>query len=170
MFTKVPVLYVERDRATPQVLWENGIDEVGRALANPVFREAFLDEPQREKIESFRTGLRFWAKQSIADAKSARIALRKLVSSAKDSFGPRPLAALVLEVVCGSCSGLDEYTVFLNTAQMNPDSLSAVPDLSSQGIYLSIADGKLFVAGIAAGSWAVAPRDSVTQGRPDHLG
>ena len=122
-------------------------------MANPIFREAFFDEPQSDKFESFRTGLRFWAKQSIADAKSARIALRKLVSSAKDAFGARPLAALVLEVVCGSCSGLDEYTVFLNTAQMNPDSLSSVPDLSSQGIFLSIADGKLFVAGIAAGSW-----------------
>ena len=154
VYTKVPVLYVERDRATPQALWRNGIDELARALANPVFRQAFFDSPQADKIEVFRKGLTTWAKQEIADAGSARIALRKLVSSAKDAFGSRPLPALVLEVVCGSCGGLDEYTVFLNPAQLNPGSHSSVPDLSAQGIYLNIAEGKLFVAGIAGGSWA----------------
>src|SRR5262252_4917339 len=27
VFTKVPVLYAERERATPQLLWENGVEE-----------------------------------------------------------------------------------------------------------------------------------------------
>jgi len=154
VFTKVPVLYVDREKATPQILWESGIDELARALANPVFRQAFLTNPQAEKIETFRAGLRFWAKQPITDAKSARVSLRKLIVSAQDSFGVRLPSALVLEVVCGSCSGLDEYTIFLNPAQLNPDSLSSVPDLSAQGVYLTIVEGKVFVAGIANGSWA----------------
>ena len=97
--------------------------------------------------------MRFWAKQPIADAKTARVALRKLITSAQDSFGVRLPSALVLEVVCGSCSGLDEYTVFLNPAQLNPGSLSSVPDLSAQGVYLTLLEGKLFVAGVADGSW-----------------
>ena len=130
VFTKVPVLYVERERATPQILWENGIDELARALANPVFRQAFLENTQAEKIEAFRKGLRFWAKQPIADAKAARVSLRKLLTAAQEAFSVRVTSALVVEVVCGSCSGLDEYTVFLNPGQLNPNSLSAVPDLS----------------------------------------
>jgi len=153
VFTRVPVLFADRDRARPQLLWESGIGELERALANPVFHQAFLDNPSSEKIESFCRGLRFWMRESIADARSARVMLRKLVSTARESLGTRPLSAIVLEVVCGSCGGLDEYTVFLNPAQLNPDSLSAVPDLSAQGIYLNILEGKLFVAGIAAGSW-----------------
>lgn len=153
VFTKVPVLYVDRERATPQRLWENGIEELSWALANPVFRRAFFDDPEADKVETFRKGLRYWAKQPVADARSGRIALRKLTSAAKDSFGTRPLPALVLEVVCGSCGGLDEYTIFLNPAQLNPDSLSASTDLSAQGVYLQIADGKLLVAGVAAGSY-----------------
>jgi C-terminal peptidase prc len=164
LVTKVPVLYAERDRATPQVLWQNGIDELGRALTNPVYRQAFFDEPQAARIETFQKGLALWAKLTITDAKSARVALRKLVSAAKDAFGARPLPAIVLEVVCGSCSGLDEYTVFLNPTQLNPDSLSAVPDLSSQGIYLSISEGKVFVAGIATGSWASHHAQQVRKG------
>jgi carboxyl-terminal processing protease len=164
VFTKVPVLYVERNRATPQTLWENGIDELSRALANPLFRQAFLDNAQAEKIEAFRKGLRFWLKQPIADAQAARIALRKLLTNAKDSFTVRLPSALVLEVVCGSCNGLDEYTVFLNPGQFNPDSHSAVPDLSAQGIYLSIVDGKLSVAGIASGSWVAHHAQQIRKG------
>jgi len=102
VFTKVPVLYVDREKATPQILWESGIDELARALANPVFRQAFLTNPQAEKIETFRAGLRFWAKQPITNAKSARVSLRKLITSAQDAFGVRLPSALVLEVVCGS--------------------------------------------------------------------
>ena len=123
-------------------------------MGNPIFRQAFIINPQAEKIEVFRSGLRFWAKQPITDAKSARVSLRKLITAAQDSFGIRLPSALVLEVVCGSCSGLDEYTIFLNPAQLNPDSPSAVPDLTAQGVYLTIGGGKLFVAGVANGSWA----------------
>ena len=43
VITKVPVLYVERDRSTPQLLWESGIEELSRALKNPTFRQVFLD-------------------------------------------------------------------------------------------------------------------------------
>jgi C-terminal peptidase prc len=154
VFTKVPVYYAERDRATPQLLWEHGIEELSRALGNPVFRQAFLDNPQAEKLDKFRGGLRFWAKESVTDAKSARVNLRKLLYEAQPALNTRVQAALVIEVVCGSCSGLDEYTVFLNPAQLNPDSVSAAADLSAQGIYLGIVDGKLIVAGIAPGSWA----------------
>jgi C-terminal peptidase prc len=148
------VLYVERERATPQVLWEHGIEELARALANPVFRQAFLDNPAAEKLDSFRTGLKFLAKKTVTDAQAARFALRKLVTDAQKAFAVRVPSALVIEVVCGACSGLDEYTVFLNPAQANPDSLSAAPDLSAQGVYLAVADGKLVVAGVASGSWA----------------
>ena len=106
-------------------------------------------------------------KQTVADAKSARIALRKLITTAQEAFGIRVPSALVLEVICGSCSGLDEYTVFLNPAQMNPDSVSAVADLSAQGVYLTVADGKLIVAGVAPGSWAAHHAKQLRKG--DHI-
>jgi C-terminal peptidase prc len=154
VLTKVPVLYVDRDRATPQVLWENGIEELSRALADPVFREVFLDGPSPAKVEGFRTALKVsWAKQTIATAADGKIQLRRLLNKVQEEFPVRVPSALVLEVVCGSCGGLDEYTVFLNPAQFHPESLSAVPDLTAQGIYLGFEDGSLLIAGIAPGSW-----------------
>ncbi len=155
VLTKVPVFYVERERATPQILWEHGIEELSRALADPAFREVFLDGVAADKVEAFRTSLRMsWAKKTITNAKDASIELRKLTWAAQEAFTVRVPSALILEVVCGACGGLDEYTVFLNPAQFNPDSASAIPDLSAQGIYLGFADGSLVIAGVAAGSWA----------------
>jgi carboxyl-terminal processing protease len=155
VLTKVPVFYVERERATPQILWEHGVEELARALGDPVFRQAFLDGIAVEKIDVFRTSLRSsWAKQTVTNANDAKILLRKLTVAAQDSFTVRVPSALIIEVVCGSCSGLDEYTVFLNPTQLNPDSASAIPDLTAQGVYLGFADGGLIIEGVAPGSWA----------------
>lgn len=155
VLTKVPVLYAERERATPQLLWEHGVEELSRALGNPMFRQAFLDNAPAEKVTGFRNALRVsWSKQPIANAADARLLLRKLTAAAQEAFTVRVPAALVLEVVCGSCAGLDEYTVFLNPAQFNPDSASTIPDISAQGVYLAIAEESLVVAGVAPGSWS----------------
>jgi carboxyl-terminal processing protease len=154
--TKVPVLYVERERATPQILWDHGIEELARALDSPVFRQAFLTAVPAEKIELFRASLRTtWAKQPIATAEDARKALLRVIQAGNDALGIRVRSGVfILEVVCGSCAGLDEYTVFLNPAQFTPDPSLATPDLTAHGVYLGLAQGNLTVAGVAPGSWA----------------
>jgi C-terminal peptidase prc len=157
VLTKVPVMYAERDKATPQVLWEHGIDELHRALGDPVFRQAFLDGATADAVEGFRTSLRTsWIRQTVSNAHDAKLQLRKLIGAAqeKETFSVRVPSALVLEVVCGACNGLDEYTIFLNPSQLNPDSLSAVPDLTAQGVYLAFTEGEVMVAGVAPNSWA----------------
>jgi C-terminal peptidase prc len=158
VMTKVPNIYVERERATPQLLWASGIEELNRALGNTTFRQLFVDSSptveHRKHLEAFRQELRAWARQPIPDARVARTMLRKLVTTAQDSFDIRNPAAVVLEMVCGACGGLDEYTIFLNPSQAAADPLGAIPDLTSQGLYLGFTDGGLVIAGIAQGSWA----------------
>jgi carboxyl-terminal processing protease len=165
VLTKVPVLYVDRERATPQILWEHGIEELARALDNPLFRQVYLDSPAAAKADGFRNSLRSsWARQPVANANDARKLLPKLLDAADAAFASRIRAALVLEIVCGSCAGLDEYTVFLNPSQYNPTSVGAVPDLTAQGVYLWYADGGLVVAGIAPGSWAALEAPGLRKG------
>jgi carboxyl-terminal processing protease len=158
VISKVPALYAERDRCTPQVLWQNGIEELSRALLDPTFRQVFLDPSHGDKppakLENFRKSLSIVAKQQIDDARIARTALRKLLNTAQDAFSIRIPSALVLEMVCGACGGLDEYTIFLSPSQQNTESQSALPDLSAYGIYLSFTDGEVMVSGIVQGSWA----------------
>ena len=115
----------------------------------------FLDNPTADKVEGFRDSLRVsWAKQHVTTSADAQRLLRKLIASAEAALAVRVPSALILEIVCGSCAGLDEYTVFLSPAQLNPNALSAVPDLTAQGVYLGFTDGRMVVAGVAPGSWA----------------
>jgi carboxyl-terminal processing protease len=150
----VPPLYADRDKATPQLMWEHGVEELDRALVSPAFRLAYLDDPSPQRVEAFRTKLRtVWAKRSVSTAKEARVALRQLIAAAQDAFPVRFPAAIAVEFVCGSCAGLDEYTVFLSPGEFAPDP-AAVADLSAHGLYLGVSDGGLVIEGVAVGSWA----------------
>lgn len=163
--TKVPVYYVDRERATPQLLWEHGLDELARALASPAFRRAFLDDVPADRVDGFRGSLRTsWAKQTVANAADAKRQLGKLLDKAEESFPVRSRSALVIEIVFGACSGLDEYSVYLSPAAFNPASGSAVPDLTAQGVELAFADGALVIAGVVPGSWAALHAKELRKG------
>ncbi|HEY3787692.1 MAG TPA: hypothetical protein VGL71_02505, partial [Urbifossiella sp.] len=116
---KVPGMFADGSKATPRQLWSHGVEELDRALASPAFRQTFLDNSQAAKIEAFRTSLRsHWSKRTIVDSREARTALKQLLAAAQDQFTVRVPAVLAIEFICGACSGLDEYTVFLNPAQL----------------------------------------------------
>ena len=159
----VPTKYVEREKATPQLLWGHAIVELDRALGNPKFREMFLDEAPAEKVAEFRTSLRRdWAKRSVKNAEAARATLRELINKAQDAFSARA-AALAVECACGACCGLDEYTVFLAPAQPGAET-AAVPDLSAAGLYLDAAKEGLVISGIVPNSWFALSHPELRRG------
>lgn len=150
---KVPGLHADPARSTPQQLWAGGVEELDRALGRSEFRRAYLDRAAADAVEAFRATLRtYWAGRPVADARDARAELKQLVAAALDALRVATPAALAVEVVCGACGGLDEYTVFLPPA---PSAAADAPaDLAAYGLHLAAADGGLTVEGVAAGSWA----------------
>lgn len=160
---KVPGVYAERERAMPQNLWGYAIEELDRALGNPAFRQAFLDNPRTDKLEAFRTTLRRdWSKRTVNDHKEARAALLRLIATAQDAFTVRVPAAIAIECAAGACSGLDEYTVFLTPSQ--GAETAAGPDLSAAGLYLGAAKDGVVVQGIAPNSWFALSHPQVRRG------
>lgn len=160
---KVPTVYAERDKATPQNLWAYAIEELDRALTNPVFRQAFLNNPRADKLDQFRAALRSdWAKRAVADHKEARSTLRQLIAAAQDAIAVRVPAVIAIECACGACSGLDEYTVFLTPNQ--GAETAAGPDLSAAGLYLGAVKDGLVVQGIAQNSWFALNYSAVPRG------
>ena len=152
VMTKVPANYADRDRATPQLLWEFAVEEFGRALESPAFRAAFLDAHRPEKVDGFRKSLRvFWAKQPVATPSEARKTLRHLIAAASQEFAVRTPAAIAVEFVCGACGGLDEYTVFLTP---EVETRVVVADLSAHGLYLSYCEQGVFIDAVVPSSWA----------------
>jgi C-terminal peptidase prc len=151
---KVPGMFADPARATPQHLWENGVEELDRALGSLAFRQAFLDTPAAAKVDAFRGSLRsFWVKRVVPDPREARAALKQLLAAAQDTFAVRVPAALAMEVVCGACTGLDEYTIFLTPSQ-TPEPAAHLPTLAECGLYLGFRGGALVVDGVVPGSWA----------------
>jgi C-terminal peptidase prc len=154
----VPPLYADRDKAMPQQMWEHGVEEFDRALASPAFRQAFLDNPSPGRVEKFRGELRtHWARRTVGSAREGRAALLQLIAAAQDAFPVRFPSAIAVEFVCGSCAGLDEYTVFLSPGEFAPDPAAA--DLSAHGLYLGARDGAVVIEGVAVGSWAALHTD-----------
>jgi C-terminal peptidase prc len=161
---KVPAHFAEPSRSSPQQLWANGLEELDRALLSPAFRQAFLDHPLPEKVDEFRTTLRrVWASRVIADESDGRTALKRLVAAAQDAFAVRVPSALAVEFVCGACSGLDEYTVFLTPAQAG-EAAELFADLSTYGIYVEFDEEGLIVEGIAPGSWITFQTPNLRKG------
>lgn len=162
--TKLPTLFADRDRAAPKLLWEYGIEEMDRALASPTFRQAYLSETASERIAAFSTSLREkWAKQPVANAREARSQLRGVIGAATEVFPARIAAAVAIEFVCGSCAGLDDYTVFLTPSQAVAEGSLALADLEPFGIYVAFDDAGLKVQGVVPNSWA-AQHTTLTAG------
>lgn len=158
---KVRASYADRDRATPQMLWEFAVEEFERALGNPAFRSAFLGTHRPEKVDAFRKSLRhFWAKRVVGSPRDAKNTLRELIAAAQDTFAVRTPAAIAVEFVCGACCGLDEYTVFLTPVV---ETRILVADLSAHGLYLSYSDDGVFVENVVPASWA-AMHTSIRKG------
>ncbi|HEY1191016.1 MAG TPA: S41 family peptidase, partial [Gemmata sp.] len=163
VFQKLPVVFADREKATVQNLWNSAIEELVRALGNPAFRQAFLDNPRLDKIEQFRATLRHqWAKRPVADHKDARSALRRLIALAQDQFTVKAPAALAVEAASGACSGLDEYTVFVAPAPAAEG--ATVPDLAAAGLYLGITNNALVIEGIAPNSWVALAYPQLRRG------
>lgn len=83
LMAKVPLVYADPARSAPQVLWLHGIEEFDRALGNPAFVAAFIENPSPERIESLRMALRVdWAAAPFLawrDVKTRAFTLRLLV-------------------------------------------------------------------------------------------
>ncbi len=160
---KVPTVFAEKEKSTPQKLWTSGIEELDRALGNPAFRQAFLDNPRGDKVDQFRETLRRdWSKRTVNDHKEARATLRQLIAAAQDAFAIRVPAAFVIECACGACSGLDEYTVFL-TPNLAGDA-AQIPDLTAAGVYLGVEKNALVVDGIVPNSWVALTYPELKRG------
>lgn len=150
---KVPSMFAEAAKATPQHLWVNGLEELDRALSNSAFRQLALGNSSITRVNGFRDRLRSeWMKRTIADSREARAALKELLAAAQDAFAVRIPAALAIEVVSGACSGLDEYTVFLNPSQA-VEVVETPVDLGSYGLNLRFQGGFLTVESVQPGSW-----------------
>lgn len=151
---KLTALHADRERATPTKLYLNGLEEFDRALANRTFRNGYFPDAGDATVAKFRRTLsEFWKSKPPKTVREARAAALELVRAAGTELGLKHGSAVVLELLCGSCNGLDEYTVYLSPLQHSADT-AGFAELASYGITATFRNGSLTVNRIVPESWA----------------
>ena len=115
--------------SAPAKLYAQGLVELGRALDDAGFRDAYLPGTPDDRRVAFQRGLREeWKARRPATARDARQAVYDLLIEAQLTLNLRTPAALVLEFVCGACQGLDDYTQFLTAIPEAVAAMTTVPE------------------------------------------
>jgi C-terminal peptidase prc len=151
---KLSTLHADRDRATPAKLFGSGVEEFDRALTNRTFRKDYLPAASDATVAKFRRTLQdFWKSQPPKTVREARAAVVELTRAAQTELGLKASSAIILELLCGSCNSLDEYTVYLSPTQP-PSDTAGVAELAGYGLVVAIRDGNLVIERVLADSWA----------------
>lgn len=152
--SKLHAQYADRDKVPIEKLYQHGLDELSAAFNDANFAREHLAGADSAAIESLRNRLREErGRRTIANIKDARSAVRDIAWEAHRITGLNPTVA-ILELACGACNALDEYTFFLTPGQPLDDPAALSGELAAYGILLNWIDRQLVIDRIVPGTWA----------------
>lgn len=142
--------YVEKDQIQLGRLFHGGITELRSALDDEAFAQEHLPGIPGEKVREFVLQLDGWPQKEIRNRKDAREQARSLSLTGLEKLGINP-TAIVLELACGACNALDEYTAYLTPAQLACIQASLTGESVGVGLDLGVVEGKLVVTSVVMG-------------------
>ena len=111
---KLGANYVDKDRVTPAQLFAHGIEEFDRALGDKLFRREQFADATDSHVRAFRQSVRELGQSRLPKSiRELRTAAMKLTRAAQSELGFLNPSAIVLELLCGACAGLDPYTLYV---------------------------------------------------------
>src|SRR5262249_44269648 len=140
-----------RDRIKLGDLFRSGVIELRLALADEAFVQEHLVGMPPEKVRGFVDQLDQWPQREIRNRREARDQARGLGMAALEQLGVNP-TAVILELTCGACNALDEYTAYLTPAQLVCLQAALTGEAVGVGVEVGVVDGKLLVTAVVAGS------------------
>jgi carboxyl-terminal processing protease len=156
VLSKLHASYVDRDKVEFTLLFKQGIEELRLALGDKVLRRDYLGGIGVAAVREFQTQLReTWGGKTVRRLTDAQDLAREVALTAEKSL--RLNASLVvLELACGACSNLDEYTYYVTPGQFNELNASWKGEFVGVGIEVSLENNKLVIAQVVPGSSAQA--------------
>jgi hypothetical protein len=151
---KLHTSYVDSAKSSYERLLAFGINELSAALDDPAFRRHFLSEVSALAIAAEKRDLQSADRRpkSLAAARDDALALAVSIQRA---IGLKP-AVTMLELACGACAGLDEYTLFLTPAQLSAEYAeldgSQTPNVSAQMLDERLGVGYCQISGFTKGT------------------
>jgi C-terminal processing protease CtpA/Prc len=106
-----------RPRVAPGQLLQRGIEELQTAVDDPTFAQLYLSQARAGSLASFRS-LLARKKSDAASYQREQVlkTLREIALAAKNKLEMAPTVA-IMEIACGSCHAIDEYTSYLTPNQ-----------------------------------------------------
>jgi C-terminal processing protease CtpA/Prc len=133
--------YVDRTKAAPGRLFQQGLDEFLISLNDPKFRKLHLPNARDSAIRLFDNQLReYLGVREIESVTDAVETVKRIAATAKRDLHMNKTSAVVLEFIGGACNSLDEYTSYLSPAEVLSETRStmesSIPDfyLNKDGI------------------------------------
>ncbi len=169
-------VYVDRDKVQLQKLFQQGLQELRFALREEAFLQEHLRAVSLDRLREFEQQLDLWMNRDVGSLKDARLAAKSIANLGVQILDLGPTVT-VLELVCGACTGLVEYSFFLTPSQLQYAQACLKGEHVGVGIKVAWADGKLLVAAVLPNSPALEkglkPGDRITKidGQPlDNVG
>jgi carboxyl-terminal processing protease len=141
---------VDKKKVDSTKLLRKGLEELDAALNESTFVNEYVPSENRANIPAFREVLK--QTQRSVGRLSRQDALKRIGEIALEAERILNLDATVtvMEIACGSCYAIDEYTVYLTPNQLRvlAQTLSQ-SDALSVGLYLRIQDNRIVVRDLA---------------------
>lgn len=154
--TKIAANYADREKATVEKVFAAGLDELDRALSDPTFRQQLTDATET-RIAKFRQTIQDgWKLKLPTTARGAKLLAIEVVNAAKSQLGAKNGSAVVLELLCGGCAGLDEFSTFVTPTGAHAALASPVLEFAGYGLLVMFDEKGILIDGIVPGSWAAA--------------
>lgn len=152
--TKLQAFYPDRDKADLGLLCRQGLEELRLALEEPTFVREFLPGVRPAERLAFRDRLQNeWMHRPTKKPADVPIWFRDLAVAAQSEVHLSP-GLIVLELICGACNGLDEYTEYLTPGQFAELDSSWKGEFIGVGLDLRQEEDRLLVSQVLPGSSA----------------
>lgn len=144
---------VEKKKLDPTKLFNKGLQELDFALSDAGFIDRHIPADKRGQVEAFRAAVRKqWGAKPAMSRQEAAKQIREIADAAELHLGLSGVV-VAMEMACGACYAIDEYTVYLT-----PNELRVLAQTLSQteavgvGLVLTIRDTHIVVQAIVPDS------------------
>jgi carboxyl-terminal processing protease len=159
---------LDRDKVSPGVLFQSGLEEFRLALSSPEFCSSHLgglnpDQTRtlRGMLQNHLGGFRTMTLEQAVEA------MREVVMKSKNHFPNINPTTVVMEFLCGACLAVDEYTVYLTPRQLRELCATLKGQYVGIGVRLRLQDNKIVVSDVLPDSPAAQTLPPLA--RDDHV-
>jgi carboxyl-terminal processing protease len=154
--SKLQQLFVSGEKAEPQPLFREGLEELRNAFTDRDYCREVLGSQSVETLELLKTEfVDQWHDRQVNRAADLMDVVRTVAEEAHNVAGIPP-TAVVMEFLCGACAGLDEFSSYLTPAQLREITASWKGKCVTAGLEIAIVEHQAVVSRVYPGTKARA--------------